>query len=277
MSEQPPEQNELRASLQKNAKRKRGIIIGIIAAVAVIAIGIVLVLTLGGRGNAPEAEGDAAPLKVRIALAEDENWHDTLAEVAEEKGVEIEFVNTDDWVLPNTELLAGSVDANAFQHIVYLSAFNAENDADLAPAFSTIILPWGVFSAQYDSLDAIPDGGDIVIPDDPSNGARALYLLQAAGLISIDESVEAFPTVDDITDNPKNLTFTEVAGLTIPQHYDDPAVAAVVAGAGYFDPAQGISNEDALFNDDRTPSRASPTSTSSRSTPQTSTTRRGRC
>lgn len=260
MSTQEPPQSELRASLQQNSRRKRGVIIGVIIAVVVAAIIAVVAIVLGGRGGSSDEAGGAdagattaeaqETLQVRIALAEDLNWFDTLVDVAAEKGLEIDFVNTDDWVLPNTELIAGSVDANAFQHNLYLSAFNVENEADLTPVFSTVILPWGIFSAEYDSLDELPDGSAIAIPDDPSNGARALNLLQSAELITLDASAGLFPTVEDVTDNPKNLTFSEVQGLSLPQHYDDPGVAAVVVGAGYFDPSKGITNADALYLDD---------------------------
>ena len=153
-------------------------------------------------------------------------------------------------MLPNTELAAGSVDGNAFQHILYLSQFNTANGEDLTPVFSTLITQWGIFSATLDDVSAIPDGGRVAIPDDPSNGGRALYILEAAGLIEISDDAAELPTVDDVTSNPKNLEFVAIGATTIPQQFDDPSLSAVVVGTSYFDPSQGIGTEDALFLDD---------------------------
>lgn len=257
MSEQPPAesgQSELRDALQKNSRRKRGIIIGVVvAAVAVVALVVTLLVVnnAGGKGDAEAAAVNGEDrLKVKIAIAEDANWYDTVTEVAAEKGLDVEWLNVDDWVLPNTELQAGSVDANAFQHILYLSAFNVESDAGITPVFSTIITQWGIFSASHGDLGELPDGAVIAIPDDPSNGARALYILEAAGLLDIDDAAGEFPTVSDIVDNPKNLELKEIKALTIPQAYDDPQVTAVVVGTSYFDPSQGITGDDALYLDD---------------------------
>lgn len=257
MSEQPPAesgQSELREALQKNSRRKRGIIIGIVvAAVAVVAL-VVTLLVVNNAGGKSDAEAAAVNgedrLKVKIAIAEDANWYDTVTEVAAEKGLDVEWLNVDDWVLPNTELQAGSVDANAFQHILYLSAFNVESGAGITPVFSTIITQWGIFSVSHGDLGELPDGAVIAIPDDPSNGARALYILEAAGLLDIDDAAGEFPTVSDIVDNPKNLELKEIKALTIPQAYDDPQVTAVVVGTSYFDPSQGITGDDALYLDD---------------------------
>ncbi|MFT4029711.1 MAG: MetQ/NlpA family ABC transporter substrate-binding protein [Protaetiibacter sp.] len=248
----PEGQSELRSAVAASSKKKRNILIAVIAVVvvAVLAVGgIVIANTLGSQKT--EADGTTTePIKVKIAVSEDSEFQDAIKEVAAEKGLEIEWVNTEDWVLPNTELVAGNVDANAFQHILYLSAFNAENDADLTPVFSTVIVQWGIFSATLDSTDDIPDGGHIAIPEDPSNGGRALNILASAGLIELSDDAGDFPTTDDITSNPKNLEFVPIAAKTIPQQFDDPSLSAVVVGTSYFDPAQGVDAEDALYLDD---------------------------
>lgn len=263
MSEQPPAQSELRSQLQRDSNRKRGLLIGIIAAALVAVVAVVIGFLVSGNNNGNGGAGDngsagdngetpAERYSVRIAVAEDREWYDTLTAVAAEGGLDIEWVATDDWVLPNTELKAGSVDANAFQHILYLSAFNVSQDAEIVPVFSTLIAQWGIFSKNYDSLDDVQDGDTVLIPDDPSNGARALYLLEAAGLIEIDADAGFFPTIDDIVDNPQNLQFREVAGTTIRQYYDDPTIAIAIAGLSYFDPAQGVTVDSALYIDDPT-------------------------
>ncbi|QNO37345.1 hypothetical protein H4J02_13090 [Protaetiibacter sp. SSC-01] len=250
----PEPRSDLRSAVEANSKKKRNILIGVIAAVvaAVLVVGgIVLGTSLGGQKAEADGDGAAAePIKVKIAVSEDSAFQDAIKEVAAEKGLEIEWVNTEDWVLPNTELVAGTVDANAFQHILYLSAFNAENGADLTPVFSTVITQWGIFSATLGSTDDIPEGGRIAIPDDPSNGGRALNILASAGLIELADDAGDFPSTDDVTSNPKNLEFVEIGARTIPQQFDDPSLSAVVVGTSYFDPSQGVGKDDALFLDD---------------------------
>lgn len=249
-----PAPSELRTAVA-GGKKRRNILLVVLGAVVAAAL-VVGGLFLGGafRGGSAEAEEGAGTggerLSLRLAVSEDSRFQDAIVEAAADLGLDVEFVNVDDWVLPNTELAAGSVDGNAFQHILYLSNFNAQNGEDLTPQFSTVITQWGIFSATLDDLDAIPDGARIAIPEDPSNGGRALFILEAAGFLEIADDAGEFPTVDDITSNPKNLEFVPIAATTIPQQFDDPSLSAVVVGTGYFDPAQGITSDDALFLDD---------------------------
>ncbi|AYF98044.1 MetQ/NlpA family ABC transporter substrate-binding protein [Protaetiibacter intestinalis] len=249
----PEGQSELRSAVAATAKKKRNTLLAVLAVVAVAAIvvgGVFLFKALGTEKA--EAAGDdvTEPITVKIAVAEDSKFQDAIKEVAAEKGLDVEWVNVDDWVLPNTELQAGNVDANAFQHILYLSAFNAESGADITPVFSTVITQWGIFSATLDDVADIPEGGKIAIPDDPSNGGRALNILASAGLIELADDAGDFPTTDDVTSNPKNLEFVALGARTIPTQFDDPSLSAVVVGTSYFDPAQGVTKEDALFLDD---------------------------
>ena len=116
--------------------------------------------------------------------------------------------------------------------------------------FSTVITQWGIFSATLESTDDFPDGARIAIPDDPSNGGRALFILEAAGLIELSDDAGEFPTTDDITANPKHIEVVPIAATTIPQQFDDPSLSGVVVGTSYFDPSQNIGTDDALYLDD---------------------------
>ena len=245
-----PATSELRSAVAGSTKR-RNILLAVLGALVVAGL-VVGGLFVGGVFSGPgAAEADEQErLTLRLAVSQDSDFQTAIAEVAAEKGLDVEWVNVDDWVLPNTELVAESVDGNAFQHILYLSNFNVQNDADLTPLFSTVITQWGIFSATLGDLDEIPDGARIAIPEDPSNGGRALFILEAAGVLEIADDAGEFPTVDDIEQNPKNLELVPIAALTIPQQFDDPSLAAVVVGTSYFDPAQGIGTEDALYLDD---------------------------
>lgn len=252
MSEKPSESPDLRTTLDTSRKRRRNVWLGV-AAVAVVAVivGVVAIVANLTRSEEPAAAaGGEERLALRIAVSEDSDFQSAVAEIAAEKGLDVTWVNVDDWVLPNTELAAGTVDGNAFQHILYLSNFNAQNDEDLTPVFSTVITQWGIFSATLGDTGEIPDGGRIAIPDDPSNGGRALGILAAAGLIELSKDAGDFPSVDDVTANPKNLQFVPIAATTIPQQFDDPSLSAVVVGLSYFDPSQGITADKALYLDD---------------------------
>lgn len=252
MSEKEPAASDLRSSVDASRKRTRNIFLTIGAVVVVaLVVGVVAIVTNLTRSDdaAVAAAGDER-LALKIAVSEDSDFQSAIAEIAAEKGLDVTWVNVDDWVLPNTELAAGTVDGNAFQHILYLSNFNAQNDEDLTPVFSTVITQWGVFSATLGDTEEIPDGGRIAIPDDPSNGGRALGILAATGLIELSDDAGDFPSVDDVTANPKSLEFVPIAATTIPQQFDDPSLSAVVVGLSYFDPSQGITADDALYLDD---------------------------
>lgn len=252
MSEKSPESPDLRTALDASRRRRRTTWLSV-AAVAVVAVIVGVFAIVANLTRAEEPAAAAAGTEraaLRIAVSEDNDFQAAVADIASEKGLDVTWVNVDDWVLPNTELAAGTVDGNAFQHILYLSNFNAQNGEDLTPVFSTLITQWGIFSATLGDTDEIPDGGRIAIPDDPSNGGRALGILASAGLIELSEDAGDFPSVDDVTANPKNLEFVPIAATTIPQQFDDPSLSAVVVGLSYFDPSQGITADKALYLDD---------------------------
>ena len=248
---------DLRSALEQQRTRRRrslliaaGAVVGVGAVIGAAALGASL---LGGSATADAAGGAATEerLSITIAGSGESELQDAIELVAEEQGLDVEWVNFEnDWVLPNSSLVAGEVDANAFQHIAFLSAFNVANDADLTPVFSTVITQWGIFSSSIDDLDALEQGDRVVIPDDASNGGRALFILEDAGLIELSDDAGVYPTVDDVTGNELGLEFVPVQATTIPQQYDDPSIAAVVVGTSYFDPSQGVTKDDALFLDD---------------------------
>lgn len=230
-------------------KRKRNIVIGVGAGIAAIALITGGTIALTGNGDDDAGVSDEQ-LSLRLATSEDNAYLDTVADVAQEKGLDVEWVNLDDWVLPNSEVSNGALDGNAFQHIRFLATYNEQNDDDIVPLFSTVVVRWGIFSPTIDAIEDLPDGANIAIPDDAANSARALGILDSAGLITLRDGAGGLASLDDIEDNPKNLSFTELQATTIPQQYDDPSLDAVVVGSNYFDPSQEIAIEDALVADD---------------------------
>lgn len=151
--------------------------------------------------------------------------HAEILEVAKEilakDGYTLEIVEFTDYVLPNEALNSGDIDANFFQHQPYLTNYNENNGTDLVSAGLIHYEPLGFYPGKLQSLDQITNGTTIAVPNDGSNEARALYLLQDLGYITVDASKGFEVTVLDIVDNPLGLVITEVAAEQIPQLLPD--------------------------------------------------------
>ena len=161
------------------------------------------------------------------------------------QGIDLQIVEFTDYVTPNEALASGDIDANYFQHLPYMESANAERGYKLVNAGGIHIEPLAVYSQKYDSLEAIPDGARIAIPNDPTNEGRALLLLQSAGLITLkdDAGLEAVPA--DIAENPHNYTFSEIEAASLPRVLAD--VDAAVINGNYAIPAGLIATRDGLF------------------------------
>ena len=138
-----------------------------------------------------------------------------------EQGIDLVITEYGDYVVPNTAVDEGDEDANYFQHTPYLEQFNEENGTDLVSAGKIHYEPMGVYAGKTTSLEDLPDGATIAVPNDATNEARALQLLAAQGLIEIDPDAGLNATPNDITSNPKNLEFTELDASMIPNTIDE--------------------------------------------------------
>lgn len=212
------------------------------AATALLAVSALLFTGCAASSSADESQtitigtGDLTPV------------NDAVSTVAKEHGIEIKWQTFSDWTLPNQALANSETDVNAFQHLAFLSAYNVAEDQDITPVGSTQITTWGIYSEKYDSIDALPQDATIAIPNDPSNGARTLFLLEASGLIELADGVGVYPTVDDITSNPKNIQFSPVVAQQLVNVFPD--VDAIVVGAATIDQAKSITADQALALDD---------------------------
>lgn len=146
--------------------------------------------------------------------------------LAEEAGIDLEIVEYSDYVLPNRNLDSGELDANFFQHVPYFDVQVEENGFEFEHGEGIHIEPYAVYSDSLESLDELEDGAKVSLVNDPSNQARALWLLEDNGLITVDSSVEN-PTIYDITDNPKNLEFVEVEAPNLPRTLDQVAISII--------------------------------------------------
>jgi D-methionine transport system substrate-binding protein len=142
------------------------------------------------------------------------------------QGITLKVVEFTDYVQPNVAVLAGDLDANFFQHIPYLDS-NEEWSAKLVSAFGVHVEPFGLYSAKFKNINDLPNGASIAIPNDPSNGGRALLLLQAKGLITLRAGAGLNATPRDVTGNPKNFRFRELEAAQLPRSLQDVDAATI--------------------------------------------------
>lgn len=149
------------------------------------------------------------------------------AEVLAKEGITLEIKEFTDYVLPNTALEGGDLDANYFQHQPYLDDFNAKNGTSIVSAGAIHYEPLGLYPGKTTSLDAIKEGAVIAVPNDTSNEARALLLLQTEGLITLKEDAGLAATVSDIAENPKNIEIKELEAAQIARTLPDVDLAVI--------------------------------------------------
>ncbi len=144
-----------------------------------------------------------------------------------EKGYTLEVVEYNDYILPNTALENDELDANYFQHITYLNDFNEENGTHLVSAAGIHFEPFGLYAGKTTSLADLPDGATAAVPNDTTNEARALLLLEQEGLIKLKEGAGLTATKQDVAENPKNLDIQEVEAAQLPRVLQDVDIAAI--------------------------------------------------
>ena len=161
------------------------------------------------------------------------------------QGITLEVIEFTDYVIPNESLESGEIDANYFQHLPYLESFNVERGYHLVNAGGIHIEPFALYSQKISSLEELQDGATVAIPNDPTNGGRALLLLQSAGLIQLKEGTGVTATTLDITSNPKNLKFSEIEAASLPRVLPDVDIAAI--NGNYALDAGLTASKDGLF------------------------------
>jgi len=142
-------------------------------------------------------------------------------------GIDIEVIIMNDYVIPNLSLADGSIDVNAFQHLPYLENFIRDRNVDLVPIGTTFVTPMALYSNKYDSVENLPDGATIAIPNDPTNEGRALILFHNAGIIKLDDPANLLCTPINIVENPRNFAFRELEAAQLPRVIDDVDAAAI--------------------------------------------------
>lgn len=222
----------------------------------ILALALSASLTACGSSDTTETTDDAdsgdtaetVTLKVAASPTPHAEILEQVKPILAEQGIDLVITEYGDYIVPNTAVDEGDEDANYFQHTPYLEQFNEENGTDLVSAGKIHYEPMGIYAGKTASLEELPDGATIAVPNDATNEARALQLLAAQGLIEIDPEAGLNATPNDITSNPKNLEFTELDAAMIPntiEEFDLNVINSNYALQAGLNPA-----EDALASED---------------------------
>lgn len=202
----------------------------------ILSLGLAVVLTAGalaGCGSASkdnkgtESADNSKTIKVGASVSPHAEILEQVKPLLEKDGYTLEIVEYNDYPIQNTALSEKELDANYFQHQPYLTSFNEENKTDLVSAGSIHFEPLGIYSEKLKSIDEIEDGAIVAVPNDATNEARALLLLEANGLITLKKDAGVNATVLDVEKNPKNLKIQEIAAEQLVRSLPDVAIACI--------------------------------------------------
>jgi D-methionine transport system substrate-binding protein len=182
------------------------------AALAALTLGLLAACSSGEPAAAPTSADPDNRVTVRVGVTDiAKDYWTTFTDLAAEEGIDVELVNFTDYQQPNPVLSEGQLELNQFQHLLFLANYNVNADDDLTPIGSTVIYQLGLYTTKgYTSPDEIPDGGEIAIPNDPTNQARALLVLQSAGLISLKDGGNALSSPAEIDAAASRVTVVPV-------------------------------------------------------------------
>ena len=212
----------------------------------------VAAVTLAACGNQTSKQETAKETKpaehVKVAVvgsAAHEIW-DFVADKAKKENIDLEIVEMNDYVLPNTALEEGSVQLNAFQHRAYLAQWNKDKGSDIKEIGTTFIVPLYYFSTKYKSLKDLPENAKVLVPKEVAIQGRALVALETEGLITLKDGVGTKASLADITSNPRNLEIIEAESAQVPRLLQDVDAASI---NGSMAQDAGLKVEDYIFTD----------------------------
>lgn len=206
-------------------------------------------LTILGLGLAGCSTGDAnneqnQVVKIGVVGANNEVLESVKERLVEEK-IDLQIIEFSDYTQPNAALAEKEIDLNSFQHQLFLDNYNQEHQTELVSIGNTVSAPLGIYSSKLTDISEIKEQAEIVIPNDATNGGRALLLLQSAGLIKVNAEKKQTPTIEDITENKLNLTITELDASQTARTLQD--VDASVINSGMAVDAGFVPSQDAIF------------------------------
>lgn len=228
-----------------------------------LSLGLLLGLTACGKANsndapAKEADNTTNPqveetadfrtLKLGVVGERNEPWEEAIKKYESDSGNTVEIVSFSDYNQPNDALKDGDIDLSSFATRIFIEDYNKNQNAGFYYIADTVIAPMGIYSSKLDDYKDIPDGGTIAIPVEVSNNSRALYILDAAGIIKVREDAGDFITLDDIAENPKNIKFIELPADQVSRSLED--VNAALINSDMAMEAGFIPTEDAIYLED---------------------------
>ncbi|GGM55434.1 MetQ/NlpA family ABC transporter substrate-binding protein [Microbacterium saperdae] len=221
----------------------------IIAALAAVPLFVALAGCATASPEAGSGSGESTTpevVKIGVVNKGDDQWA-PFVDAAAEEGITVELVDFGSYEQPNPALTEGEIDLNQFQHIAYLADYNVNAGADLTPIGSTAIYPLGLYSTKYDDVDSIPEGETVAVPDDATNQARGLLVLQTAGLIELKSGGSIFSDLADVDTAKSKVKVTALEAALIPTSLPD--VAAAIINNDFIEDA-GLTSDDAIAQDD---------------------------
>lgn len=191
--------------------------------IAILLTLVVITTVFAGCGKASESK----TIKIGASVTPHAEILEVAKDILKEKGYTLEIVEYNDYVIPNTATESGELLANYFQHQPYLTDFNNEKGTHLVSVAAIHYEPFGIYPGKTKSLDELPDGATIAVPNDGTNEARALLLLQAQGLIKLKDNVGLTATILDIASNPKNIQIKEIEAAQLTRALADVDLAVI--------------------------------------------------
>ena len=230
-------------------KKFFALVLALVLALSLTACGEKAPASSSSDAQAPAETAEPTVLNVAASPTPHAEILAQVKDVLAEQGIDLQIHEYGDYVVPNTAVEEGDEDVNYFQHQPYLDQFNEENGTHLVSVAAIHYEPFGIYPCKTDSLDALPDGATVAVPNDATNEARALQLLAAQGLIEIDPNAGLKATPNDITRKPKNLQFVERAAAMVPNVTTEVDIAAINGNyalqAGFSSANDAIALEDA--------------------------------
>ena len=226
-------------------------VLSLLVPAAVLAVGC------AAPGSAPSgdaADGDSRTVRIGVSAGAEPYWN-VFTEKAAAEGITVELVNFTDYNQPNPALSQGQLDLNQFQHLQYLANYNVQNDDTLTPIGATAVYPLPLYSTRHTDLAQIPDGGQIVIPNDAVNQARALNVLQSAGLLTLTDGGTTTSTPADIDQAASRVTVTPVDAAQTAANL--PSADGAIVNNNYAT-AANLTEEQVLYQEDPDSDAAKP-------------------
>lgn len=223
-----------------------------IALILVLALTVFALAGCGAKKEEAAATADSAAakttvLKVGASTVPHAEILNFVKPILAKEGIDLQITEYTDYVIPNTAVESHELDANYFQHLPYLESFNKENGTHLVSAVAVHFEPLGIYAGKTATLDALADGATIAVPNDPTNEARALLLLQQEGIIKLKDGAGLEATPNDIADNPKHIKFFEAEAAAVARSVQDVDFAII---NGNYALEAGLKASDALAAED---------------------------